>query len=484
MKRYIWIVVLLVGLMACQQASEPVAQSGIGEEVVVAATIVVETAIPTATPIPATPLPTETAVPPTETAIPATPTPTEAAPTPIPTKTAVPEPDIIYMAYFGGGPAGQWDKANYDTYRDMHPELNFKRVRGDLYTQPVPREIHDDIASNLNPPDIASSYIVGNIRAYVGQGLIRDISDVWQEEGWDEIFPPSLKRYVTLDGKQYFVPQAYQWNPIFYRTDIFAEQGMAPPETWDELLATCDALHAAGYIPFAVSVTDWTPPMARWFTYLNLRLNGPEYHESLMAGNESYDDPRIRAVFEQWRELFAHNCFSDDYQGYGAAVRQLFEGDAVMYLLGEWLAESAPNRVMPETIDFFRFPIIDPDVPLGEIVHVYGAYVLNDARDSETAVDMLKYLASTESQTSNAEAIGRMVSNMQVDQALYTNMYLRGREFVADAEHITQLFEFNTHPIMARVGLTVFGRFWRDPTLDLDPLLEELENARIQAYEE
>jgi multiple sugar transport system substrate-binding protein len=105
--------------------------------------------------------------------------------------------------------------------------------------------------------------------------------------------------------------------------------------------------------------------VARWFTILNLRLNGADFHEALMRGEASYEDERIRAVFEQWAEMLAHNCFPDNQLiGYGVAANQIHDGDAAMYNLGEWLVESYDDG-FPDTFDFFNFPVLNPDVPQG-----------------------------------------------------------------------------------------------------------------------
>lgn len=148
---------------------------------------------------------------------------------------------------------------------------------------------------------------------------------------------------------------AVQWNPIWYHTDIFAEHGLEPPETWEELLQICDTLHAEGYIPITLATSGWAPPMARWFTILNMRLNGPAFHERLMRGEERYDDERVRQALEHWATMIDHNCFSDESTNYPTAADQIHEGEAAMYNLGEWLSESY-NDGMPENFDFLAFP--------------------------------------------------------------------------------------------------------------------------------
>lgn len=409
----------------------------------------------------------------------AEPSPTAAPPTPTPTPAG--EGALDYTAAVGGNPARDWDTANLEQYQMLHPDLEIDHTTVNLYSSPIPTAFYIFLDSNRQP-DVFSSFIGGNLYNYVEQGAIADISDLWQEMGWDETFPEPVKEMATVDGRQYFVPMAVQWNPIWYRTDIFAEHDLAPPQTWDEFLQACDTLHAAGVIPIALSTTGWTPPMARWFTILNMRLNGPEFHQRLLRGQERYDDDRVRRVFEHWATMIEHNCFDDARTSYGDASDQILEGEAAMYNLGEWLSESYADG-LPESFDFFSFPVLDPDLPRGEIALVYGAYMLADAEHPQEARRFLAYLGSAESQTTNVETLGRVATNLEVDQSLYNDVYRRGLQFVQEADHITQLFEFSAASAVGGEALSAFQEFWRNPD-QIDETLTRLETARERQYGE
>jgi len=433
----------------------------------------------TTTALPPTDEPAPTAEPSPTASPTANPSPTAAPPTPTPAPAR--EGMLDYTAAFGGNPAGRWDQANVEQYQMLHPDLDIDRTGVNLYSNPIPTAFYILLESNRQP-DVFSSFLGGNLYSYVEQGAIADISDLWQEMGWDETFPEPIKEMATVDGRQYFVPMAVQWNPIWYRADIFAEHDLAPPETWEELLEICDTLHAAEIIPFALSTRQWTPPLARWFTILNMRLNGPEFHQRLLRGQERYDDERVRQVFERWASMIEHNCFSDEGANYRTASDQIFAGDAAMYNLGEWLSESY-DEGLPDTFDFFSFPALNPDVPRGEIALVYGAYMSAEADHPQEARQFLAYLGSAESQTTNVETLGRVATNLEVDQSLYNDVYRRGLTFVQEADHIAQLFEFNAAPEVGGQALVAFADFWENPD-QIDETMARLEAARAQHYGE
>jgi multiple sugar transport system substrate-binding protein/raffinose/stachyose/melibiose transport system substrate-binding protein len=287
----------------------------------------------------------------------------------------------------------------------------------------------------------------------------------------------------TVDGKQYFLPWTWYWWGMWYRQSIFDEVGLEPPETWDELLAACDTLNEAGYIPITIGTKfRWTA--AAWFDYINMRVNGPEFHINLMLGKEAYDDPRVKAVFEKWTELFDHNCFVDNAAAYSwqEALDFMAQGDAAMYLMGQFILDSTPEEVAPD-LDFFRFPIIDPAVPIGEDAPTDGFFIAASAPNVEEAKAFLSYLGSAESQKSAAEVMGRIVTNSEVDPAVYDEMTQKGIELIQGADFVAQFYDRDTTPEMADEGMNAMMAFWDDPS-QIDDLLAQLEEARQRIFAE
>lgn len=389
--------------------------------------------------------------------------------------------ELNYIAFHGGALAGELERENFEAYLAQHQNLTGKFESFDLYSAPVPRDIHE-VLNRANPPDVMSGFVGGVLTEYIQQGKLADLSDLWRAQGWDRVFPKSLKDASSYNGKQYFVPMAIQWNPIWYRKNIFEELQLSIPTTWEELLSACERIAEAGYIPLAISVEGWNPPVARWFTILNLRLNGAQFHEELMRGKVSYTDPRVRAVFEHWAEMFERNCFAEDsaQSTYPVALRQFMFGQAAMYNLGEWLFESIPSQFNP-AFDFFSLPTLNENVERAEIVHLYGAYMLSDTKNRAAAEDFLAYRGSVETQELHWIRLHRLVGNREVKQRYFSETYLKGLDFVTESKQMAPLFEFNTEPSVAELGLESFVAFWNDPS-EIDSILNALEEGRQKAF--
>ena len=100
------------------------------------------------------------------------------------------------------------------------------------------------------------------------------------------------------DGKKYFVPNYnYPWA-VFYRKSLFAAKGYQVPTTFDEFKTLCAQMKKDGLIPIAFGDKDGWPAMGT-FDYLNMRLNGYQFHVDLMAHKESWDQQKVERRLRQ-----------------------------------------------------------------------------------------------------------------------------------------------------------------------------------------
>ncbi|MBE2236182.1 MAG: carbohydrate ABC transporter substrate-binding protein, partial [Caldilineaceae bacterium] len=127
----------------------------------------------------------------------------------------------------------------------------------------------------------------------MARDALTDLTDLWAQSGAGQTVAPGLRALSERDGRQYYLPTGYNWNGVYYNKQTFEQLGLETPNTWDEFVQLSETLWLNGVTPFAVSGAD--PFMGLlWFDYLNLRLNGPAFHQEFLAGDISFDDPRIR----------------------------------------------------------------------------------------------------------------------------------------------------------------------------------------------
>ena len=165
------------------------------------------------------------------------------------------------------------------------------------------------------PPDVVNWFSGNRMKFFVDQGLFEDVSDVWKKHGLDSQLS-AARSTMTVNGKQWGVPLTYyQWG-IYYRKDIFTKYGLGVPKSWADFMHVSSILKKNGVTPFAIG-TKYIWTAAGWFDFLNLRVNGYDFHMALMDGTISYEDSRLDKVFDLWEELVRKNYFIENHRENG-----------------------------------------------------------------------------------------------------------------------------------------------------------------------
>ncbi|ROQ69811.1 carbohydrate ABC transporter substrate-binding protein (CUT1 family) [Streptomyces sp. 840.1] len=318
--------------------------------------------------------------------------------------------------------------------------------------------------TSATPPDLYTWYPGSVAESYARKNLLLDVSDIWAEPelaGYSD----ALKKLCTDSaGKKVFVPTTYYWWGVFYRKSNFAKWGVKEPKTWDEFLDLCDKLKSKGVAPIGLGAGGGTPWVASsWFDYLNIRINGAKYHRDLLAGKHRFDDPEVRKVFDRWSEalpFFDPNSTALPFQD---ATTGLLQGRTGMMLIGTFFADAAPKDQLDD-IDFFRFPVIDPKVPLAEEAPTDGYFASARTGRKDETKEMLRYLATAEAQEIYLKgSSGTSLPAHPDAKDSGTPLVVKGRKLIENAADITQFFNRDSSDALAPTADTALTHFLSKP---------------------
>lgn len=385
---------------------------------------------------------------------------------------------LVYNSYNGDPEPRKVDEEVVKMFKAKYPNID---VTHSIIAHEDFKQALRAYLTASTPPDVMTWFAGNRARFFIDMGTIMDISDLYKQQGWDKTIPKGFVALSTVNGKQYFLPTSYYWWAVYYNKAVFAKYNLQPPKTWDEFLAVCETLKKNGVTPITIGAkAPWTA--AGWFDYLNMRTNGPEFHINLMLGKEKYDDPRVKKTFENWRVLLDKGYFIDNAASYEWAevLPGLIQGKSAMYLMGQFVMDSIPKENQKD-FDFFRFPIMDPKIPIGEDAPTDGFFAAAKAPHPEQAKLFLAFLNSKEVVNYTVKTLNRVPVSTEADPSLFTPETLKGMELLKGADYVAQFYDRDTTPPMAEKGMAAFMQFWTN-TGKIDSILAQLEKDRAQIF--
>jgi multiple sugar transport system substrate-binding protein len=347
---------------------------------------------------------------------------------------------------------------------------------------------HNSFQENINnylqggPDDVFGWFAGYRMQFFAEQGLVGDISDVWAEIGSG--FSDAMKQQSTgSDGKQYFVPLYYYPWAIFYRKSVFAEKGYEAPKTMDDLVALAKKMKSDGLNPIAFGDSDGWPAMGT-FDYLNLRINGYDFHKELMAGDKSWESKEVKSVFDAWREILPYHQPDALGRTWQEAAQSLLNKESGMYTLGMFVGQQFPEGAERDDLDFFPFPEIDPAVG-SDVVEapIDGFMMAARPRNEDGAKELLKYLGTAKAEDTYLKSDPNNIgAHNDADKSGYNALQKKGEELVSGAKSISQFLDRDTRPDFAStVMIPSLQEFIKNPN-DVDGLTKSIESQKKSIF--
>lgn len=335
--------------------------------------------------------------------------------------------------------------------------------------------------TSAQAPDVLTWYAGSVTNSFAAEGLLSDVSDLWQT-GNASGFSQALRDLSTYEGRQYFVPTNYYWWALFHRKSSFEEWGVSAVTTWDDFMGLLDNLKTRGVAPLTTGLANAAWMAAAWFDYLDLRVNGADFHRELLAGKHSFNSDEVRAVMARYAEIlpyFHPDSLSWDPQQAAAPIAR---NEAAMYLVGTFATAYWPEDQQSD-LDFFSVPTIDPKIPSAEEAPTDGYIVAAHARNSEGGKAVANYLASASAQKEYIEkAVSpNLPTHPGVDTASFSPLIQKGLKLLNETEQITQFFNRDSNDELQGTADAALMRFINNPT-DVDTVLADWQTAAEQVF--
>jgi len=329
------------------------------------------------------------------------------------------------------------------------------------------------------PDDVFAWFAGYRMQQFAEDGLLSDLSDLWPIDGMSDAFKEAS---TSSDGKQYLVPYDYYPWALFYSKSVWDQNGWTPPTTYDDMITLAEDMKGKGLAPFAFGDKDGWPAMGT-FDILNMRINGFDFHMSLLGGDEAWDSNEVKKVFETWANLLPYHQEDPLGRTWQETATSLAKGEAGMMMFGTFIGDAIPDSV--DDLDFFVYPQIDPSIPADSLdAPIDGFALASGGKNQDAGKAFLKWLGTAEAEdAANAAADAPMIgANSNASQDSYSALQLKSADVVSSAAHIAQFLDRDTDTDFAStVMIPSIQTFLKNPS-DIDGLTKSIQEQKVSIF--
>ena len=313
---------------------------------------------------------------------------------------ALAQDTTLRVAMGSPGEAGiaVWDSIATQ-FEEAHPgvdvEMNYQD--DDLYqTIGLP-----NLLSGPNAPDVYFEWTGSRMAQRAADGYAADLTEAVTSGPLAGIVDDAVLPAASVDGKVVLMPHtADVTNVLWYNVPLLAEHGITPPTTWEELLAACDTLNAAGITPISTGNKDYWAA-GNWLSHIVSRVVGEKAYDAALSGETPFSSPEWEKAFGYIAELAEHQCVNASANAVddNAGAVLFFQGKAAMHPIGSWLVSWAVEEAPDLDFDFVNLPAM-PDGSAGDqgsAIGVETGYIVNaKSPNIDLAVEFLALVNSPE----------------------------------------------------------------------------------------
>lgn len=322
-----------------------------------------------------------------------------------------------------------------DTYLDAYNSIAEKFSENNEYGVKVKIDFYENeqyktklttlMASNA-VPDIFFTWELSYLEPFVEGGKVADITSYLEkDQEWKDSFADGTLDLLSYNGKNYGIPTQKSLCVMFYNKQIFEENGVEVPKTYEEFWEVCQTLKDNGVTPMTVCGTDaWIP--AEFVQQIAGGMAGDGLFQDICDGKEKWNNETHVKAAEEVKKMADAGFFQDGYIGMGPEEStDLFtNGEAAMYFQGAWDADKVSKSSIGENAGAFVLPPYDPQYANISVGSVDTSFAISEnCKNKDAAAAFLKYWTSQESEDMLLYDYGRIpAGNYEIDASKLSSL--------------------------------------------------------------
>ncbi|GAB3351843.1 N-acetylglucosamine/diacetylchitobiose ABC transporter substrate-binding protein [Micromonospora halotolerans] len=258
----------------------------------------------------------------------------------------------LEVVIFNGGFGEEYAKAHEAMYKEKYPKAKINHSA----TQEINKTLQPRFVDGT-PPDVVNNSGAGQIdfNGLVSQSAIADLGDLLTAPSLDipgksvkDTLLPGAVEVGSYDGKFLVLNYTYTAYGIWYSTKTFAERNWQYAKTWDEHIALCKQIKAAGIAPWTYAGKH--PRYMSWpLIATAIKFGGPSVAMAIdNLEPNAWKSDAMKAAADAWYQIVKDKYILDGSPGLDHIQSQTAwcQGKAAFISCGSWL-ENEQAKVTP-----------------------------------------------------------------------------------------------------------------------------------------
>lgn len=232
-------------------------------------------------------------------------------------------------------------------FEETHPNVTIEAVG----TQEVEYQNNKlkVAAATGSQGDVFIGWGGGYGKTYVDAGIVLPLDAHMEQNKTKEKLLDGTLTYATYDEKIYGIPLKQWAGVLFCNEEIFQENNLEIPTTWEEMINVVKAFRAKDITPMVLGAKEgWHIGMIQ--NALAVRTAGADYMNEALSGEATLNTAEIIKSAELLTELNEAGAFPNGTMGISAdeAQEEFYQGLVPMFFGGSWIAlgcDSEENEI-------------------------------------------------------------------------------------------------------------------------------------------
>ena len=204
-------------------------------------------------------------------------------------------------------------------------------------------------------PETWQSHPGGDLKGYVDQNSVADLTALYKSEGWSKVVPKVLQDSMSYNGKVYSVLTGiHRANTLWYNKAAFRKAGVSlgATVTFADLSKAATKLKAKNIAPLCLGDKDiWTAAQLLEETLVG--EVGATTFNNLVAGKASWSDAKVQTAISHFNTMLTWANTDHKALDWTGAVAALAKGTCGFNVMGDWAyGELQVKQGLKDGVDF------------------------------------------------------------------------------------------------------------------------------------